>query len=214
MDSKDNADHSGLRNLSRDSGDVAEYYDDWAKDYDETLAEWRYEAPGQVAARLRALLDPGAVVLDAGCGTGLGGRALAGAGFTTIDGMDVSERSLEVARESGVYRSVTRVDMQKLPLPYEDNSYDGLICVGVLTYVPDSTGILREFCRLVKPGGAMVLTQRSDLLAERDFPATLTSLEKEGLLVESSVSEAMPYLPDNEEFRDEVKVHYVTGVVA
>ncbi|MDZ7644912.1 MAG: class I SAM-dependent methyltransferase [Woeseiaceae bacterium] len=199
----------GLRDLSRDSDEVARYYDDWADDYDATLDEWRYEAPRQVASRLRAALSPDAVMLDAGCGTGLSGRALSTAGFRTIDGMDVSQRSLEIAARLGVYRSLVRVDMQKLPLPYEDNAFDGLACVGVLTYVPDSAGILREFCRIVRAGGVMIFTQRSDLLVERDFRSTLTELEADGLLAEVDVSGEMPYLPENPEFGDDVKVHYI-----
>lgn len=209
MNSGDGADRGGLRNLSRNSDDVARYYDEWAHDYDRTLAQWRYEAPQRVAARLRAALGPDSIILDAGCGTGLSGKALARAGFETIDGIDVSQRSLDIAGELGVYRSLEHVDMQKQPIPRGDDSYDGLACVGVLTYLPDSAVILREFCRVVRPGGLMVLTQRSDILEEREFAATLDALEAEGLLIESRVSEPMPYLPENEEFADEIHVHYI-----
>jgi predicted TPR repeat methyltransferase len=214
VDSGNPSNREGLRNLSRDSDEVARYYDDWAEDYDRTLADWRYEAPERVAEQLRAELPAAANILDAGCGTGLSGRALAAAGFACIDGMDVSARSIAIARSLGVYRALAQVDMQKLPLPCEDNCYDGLACVGVLTYVPDSDAILREFSRVLKPGGLMVLTQRDDILAERDFPATLQALENAGVLADSRVSAAMPYLPDNEEFGDDVRVHYITCHVA
>lgn len=210
MTSQDQAGHKGLRNLSSNSEDIAEYYDEWAEDYDQTLAQWRYEAPGQAAARLSAMLDPDSVVLDAGCGTGLTGRALAEAGFSTIDGMDVSRRSLDVAAEHGIYRALQHADMQKLPLPCADDSYDGLICIGVMTYLPDSLGTLREFCRLLKPGGAMVVTQRTDIFQERDFPAVLEQLESQGLIQDVNISDPQPYLPENEEFGDEVMVHYIT----
>lgn len=210
MTSNEQTNRQGLRDLSTNSDDVAQYYDEWAEDYDRTLAEWRYQAPEQAAARLREQLAPDSVVLDAGCGTGLTGKALAAAGFRTIDGMDLSRRSLEIAEALDVYRSLIHVDMQALPLPYADNSYDGLACVGVLTYVPDSAAILHEFCRVLKPGGVMLLTQRSDVLVERDFPATLEALRREGFLQGSHVSGPMAYLPENDEFRDEIKVHYIT----
>lgn len=214
MQRKDRSSHGGLRDLSTNCDDVAQYYDNWAAEYDATLRQWQYEAPEQAASRVRTLLEPGAVVIDAGCGTGLSGAALAAADFRTIDGMDVSAQSLTVASERGVYRSLQQVDMQHLPLPYADNAYDGLVCVGVLTYVPDSAGILREFARIVRTGGVLLLTQRSDLLIERDFPATLEMLQAEGLFTAFQVSEPMPYLPANDEFRDEVHVHYIVGHVA
>ncbi|WP_175443022.1 class I SAM-dependent DNA methyltransferase [Halofilum ochraceum] len=210
MNPDDTSNHSGLRDLPRDSEVVAEYYDNWAEDYDRTLGQWQYEAPEQVAARLRRELAPEAVILDAGCGTGLSGKALAAAGFATIDGMDVSARSLELAREHGVYRDLAHVDMQRLPLPYADDVYDGLVCVGVMTYLPDSADVLREFARVLKPGGCIVLTQRDHLFEERRFGETLAALEKEGVLSGSTISDPMPYLPENEEFGDEVQIHYVT----
>ena len=214
MNAPDQGAGSGLRNMSRKSDDVAEYYDDWADEYDRTLAQWRYEAPEQVANRLRAVLAETATILDAGCGTGLSGKALTRAGFATIDGMDVSRRSLEIAGETGAYRSLQQVDMQKPPLPYADDAYDGLACVGVLTYVPDSAGILREFCRVLKPGGSMVLTQRDDILEERDFAGTLQQLQDDGFISGFDISVPMSYLPENEEFSDEVHVHYITCTVA
>ncbi len=72
--------HDGLRNLARNSKDVAQYYDDWAADYDETLADWQYEAPEKVAQVLRAELSAESVILDAGCGTGLGWPGFARSG--------------------------------------------------------------------------------------------------------------------------------------
>lgn len=210
MKASDDADHKGLGDISRKSDDVAEYYDDWANDYDDTLARWQYEAPERAAALLRTALDPDSIILDAGCGTGLTGKALASAGFTTVDGLDVSRRSLEQAATLGVYRSLDYVDMQKTPLPFEEDSYDGLMCVGVLTYLPDSASILSEFCRIVRPGGTMVLTQRNDILKERAFPSVLKDLERRGVMREARVSEPQPYLPENEEFADSILVHYIT----
>ena len=213
MNADDTSDHDGLSNLSRNSKDVAQYYDDWAADYEKTVADWRYEAPGQVAQMLRTELPAESVILDAGCGTGLVGQALNEAGFKAIDGIDVSSRSLQTAETSGAYRGLQQVDMQKLPLPITDDLYDGLACVGVLTYLTDSIGTVREFSRVVRPGGVVVLTQRNDIFMERRFSDVLKQLSDEGIVARVRISEARPYLPENEEFGDEILVHYISFTV-
>ena len=213
MNADEPSGHGGLSTLSRNSEDVAQYYDDWAADYDETIAHWRYEAPEQVARMLRAELPVESAILDAGCGTGLVGRALHEAGFETIDGIDVSSRSLQTAEGSGAYRKLKVVDMQKMPLPIPDDTYDGLACVGVLTYLTDSIGTVREFSRVVKPGGVVVLTQRSDLFMERRFQDVLKQLSDERIIARVNISDARPYLPENEEFGDEILVHYISFTV-
>jgi predicted TPR repeat methyltransferase len=148
-------------------------------------------------------------ILDAGCGTGLGGKALLAAGFITIDGIDVSRRSLEIAKMTDAYRTLSEIDLQQLPLPIQDDLYDGLACVGVLTYLTDSISILLEFSRVVRPGGFVAVTQRSDLFAEREFPSVLQGLVNDGVIAQLNISEPRPYLPDNEEFGDQILVHYI-----
>jgi len=209
MESGNRLKHNGLKNISKKSDDVAKYYDNWATDYDGTLADWRYEAPEQVASMLQAKLSPKSVILDAGCGTGLSGKALHTEGFTTIDGIDVSHHSLEIAGMTDVYRSTYTADLQRLPLPIPDDHYDGLACVGVLTYLTDSLGTLREFSRVVKSGGFIAITQRSDLFLEREFQTVLEGLSSEKVIEQVRISEPRPYLPDNKEFGDQILVHYV-----
>lgn len=195
--------------MSTKSDDVAKYYDNWADDYDGTLADWQYEAPEQVASMLQAELSPESAILDVGCGTGLAGTALNAEGFTAIDGIDVSHYSLEIAAMTGAYRSLDEVDLQQLPLPMANDHYDGLACVGVLTYLPDSLGTVREFSRVVRPGGFVAVTQRSDLFEEREFQAVLEELSNEGVIEQVRISKPRPYLPGNEEFGDQILVHYV-----
>lgn len=209
MESGSRSQHIGLSNISKKSDDVTTYYDNWASEYDGTLADWRYEAPEHVATMLCAQLSPKSAILDVGCGTGLSGRALHTVGFTIIDGIDVSHRSLEIAGMTGAYRTLQTIDLQRLPISIPDNHYDGLACVGVLTYLMDSVGTLREFSRVVKSGGVIAITQRSDLFVEREFQSVLEGLVNEGVIAQLHISEPCPYLPDNEEFSDQILVHYI-----
>ncbi len=51
--------------------------------------------------------------------------------------LDISQASLEIARQCGEYDSVEHADLQQ-PLPFEDDWVDALVCVGVMTYLPES----------------------------------------------------------------------------
>ena len=204
-------DHSWLTRLSTDSQETAAYYDAWADNYDETLAQWNYQSPAIMASMLKRGVPPDDHVLDAGCGTGLSGRALHAAGFRQVTGIDISQASLDVASQTGAYERLLQVNMQQLPLPLQTDEFAAAQCVGVLTYVPDTDAILREFCRVVRPGGLIAFSQREDLFKERDVAGVLGVLEDEGLLTRLSVSEPQAYLPGNADYADTVKVIYCLG---
>ena len=114
----------------------------------------------------------------------------------------------------GVYRALNEANLQSLPLAIPDNAYDALICIGVLTYVPDSMAVLREFARMVRPGGMIVATQRDDLFHERAFDKTVATLAHEGIFSDTAISEPQSYLPGNPEFGDDIKVIYITLVTS
>ena len=201
-------DHSWLTKLSTDSQETAAYYDAWAENYNQTLAQWNYQSPTIVATMLKGEVLPDDPVLDAGCGTGLSGKALHSAGFRRVTGIDISQASLDVAAQAGVYERLQQVNMQQAPLPLQTDEFAAAQCVGVLTYVPDTDAILREFCRIVRPGGLIAFTQREDLFNERDVAGVMQTLDDEGLLTRLSVSEPQAYLPGNADYADAVKVMY------
>lgn len=198
-----------LADISRRSDDVARYYDDWVEDYDTQITRWGYVAPDAAAARLAALLPPSASVLDVGCGTGLTGLALRDRGFPAVDGADVSDRSLAVAAATGAYRRTVHVDFQQLPTPLDTDGWDGLLCVGVLTYLPDTAAVLAEFARLVRPGGWMVITERTDLFETLDVGAVIDDLRRRGTLADARISGPEPYLPAHTQFGDAVEIRYL-----
>lgn len=204
----DSEDHHWLKQGSTSSSEVRKIYDDWAGSYDETLKGWDYRAPAQAAQMLRAVMPAQSTLLDAGCGTGLTGLALRSAGFVgAIDGIDLSPTSLREAEGRGVYRSLSAVDLQEFPLAIADDAYDGLLCIGVLTYIPDGEGIMREFARVVRPGGRILITQREDLFAERGYGSMLERLA--GIIGDVTITDPQPYLPLNPDFGAEIKVIYV-----
>mgnify|MGYP001827908979 CR=1 FL=1 len=209
-----NADDGWLVQGSTEPADVSAFYDEWAQRYDADLDQWSYAAPRIVAEAVLQHAPDARVVLDAGCGTGLTGRALRTAGFEgALHGIDLSQESLVIARDSGVYSSVEHADLQQ-PLAFDDDSFDALSCVGVMTYVPDVEACWREFCRVVRPGGLVVLTQREDLWEPRECQVVIERLANRGVWQPVWVSEPEPYLPSNDDFGDRIGVYYVAALVA
>ncbi|KAL4911202.1 hypothetical protein BDW74DRAFT_172668 [Aspergillus multicolor] len=165
-------------------------YEEWAASYNNDLADASqdYVAPlltAQTALQLIKNVSGPVSILDAGCGTGLVGQALStlskGKGDLTIDGADLSPSMLKVAKDTKVYQELTKVDLT-LPVNKAGDSYDVVTCCGTFTrghVGPDPA--LREFIRLVKPGGVIVATVLHEIWQEWGFKTEAEKIEKEGL---------------------------------
>lgn len=94
-------------------------------------------------------------LLDCGCGTGANLELLARHGRAF--GFDLSFRGLEFARQHGVTR-VARASIGAMPFP--DAAFDIVASFDVLYSVPDEieAAAARELARVVKPGGAVIVT--------------------------------------------------------
>jgi predicted TPR repeat methyltransferase len=202
-----------LHQGTSDPREVAARYDAWAQAYDDDLSAWSYRAPSVVVDTVLTRFPDAGSVLDVGCGTGLVGQALRTRGFTgALTGVDISEASLEVARQGGAYDTVERADLQQR-LPFEDGSVDAVVCVGVMTYLPEVEAVWREFARVVRPGGLVVVTQREDLWDERTCQAVVERLQEEGVWTSLDVSGPAPYLPTGYGGTDAVACYYLTASV-
>ncbi len=100
-------------------------------------------------------LQPGARVLDVACGPGHFLTTAVSIGATAV-GIDASRDMLRTsANRLGARARLVQGDA--LALPFGSGSFDLLNCSGLIEYFPDPAPILREFARVVKPGGrAMV----------------------------------------------------------
>jgi len=162
-------------------------YDKWAATYNDDLAEsaGNYVAPvlaAQAALRLCSDNPAKAVILDAGCGTGLVGQALSRGGAPTIDGIDLSPPMLKMAEKTGAYRNLTVGDLTR-PIDAPNETYDIVMCVGTFTHGhvgPDPA--LREFVRVAKKGGLIVATIIDELWVSGGFKAEVEKLEAEDLV--------------------------------
>ncbi|HEY7224392.1 MAG TPA: bifunctional 2-polyprenyl-6-hydroxyphenol methylase/3-demethylubiquinol 3-O-methyltransferase UbiG [Micromonosporaceae bacterium] len=95
---------------------------------------------------------PGAVLADLGCGAGLLAPHVAGLGYRHV-GLDLVPRSLRQARDHAV--QPVRADVHRLPL--RDASVDVVSAGEILEHVPDPSTVVSEACRVLRPGGLLVL---------------------------------------------------------
>jgi predicted TPR repeat methyltransferase len=166
---------------------VQQLYNDWATTYDQDMhdASQEYVAPAlaaQAVARSTGTsqsVPAGAIILDAGCGTGLVGVRLAQLGAKVIDGIDLSQGMLDVARKTGVYRDLNTADLSKR-LELDDNVYDVVTCVGTLTQGHVGPDVLQEFVRVAKRGGVIVATVRETVWSELGFDREVQRLVSGG----------------------------------
>ena len=119
---------------------VAQYYDKLAQDYDEAVRAWGYCLPETVVELLfkhakNDLKGPDVTLLDLGCGNGLVGEALCKRHpFNHIVGLDISQKSLDVAQKRGCYLKLQQADLLK-KLPVQKESFDFLLCIGTTSYL-------------------------------------------------------------------------------
>ena len=152
-------------------------------------------------------------LLDVGCGTGMVGPALRAAGCRAeLTGLDISEGSLQVAAATGHYAALRPADLQQ-PLPVHDDSFDVVVCVGVMTYLPDTEAVWRELARVARPGGLVVLTQREDLWQPRGCRAVVERLTADGVWTPLEVTGPAPYLPDADGALADLGAYYLTAEV-
>jgi 2-polyprenyl-6-hydroxyphenyl methylase/3-demethylubiquinone-9 3-methyltransferase len=110
---------------------------------------------GIAAARGRLIppaARPGAVLVDLGCGAGLLAPHIASKGYVHV-GVDLVASALVQAGTHGV--APIRADVTRLPL--RDGCAD-VVCAGeLLEHVPDVPATVAQACRVLRPGGLLVL---------------------------------------------------------
>jgi ubiquinone/menaquinone biosynthesis C-methylase UbiE len=140
---------------------MAPAFDDQVTAYD----RWYATPLGRLVDRVEkeavfALLPEleGRRVLEVGCGTGNISLALARRGARVL-GLDVSGPMLAAAQHKARVQGCSLTCIRGLAgsLPFAEESFDGVISILALDFIPDRPGALREMVRVLRPGGFLVL---------------------------------------------------------
>jgi len=102
----------------------------------------------------------GKSVLDAGCGTGIFSIIFANSGAGQVTGIDISEGSLQTARNLKEKFGLHNAEFQKqnmLALPFPDSSFDIVWAWGTVHHTTDPLKAIEELIRVLKPSGSILL---------------------------------------------------------
>ena len=130
------------------------------------------------AAELASALRPGARVLEVAPGPGYLAIALAKRGDLRVCGLDVSATFVGIAtdkaREAGV--AVEFRQGNASAMPYEDGSFDFVVCQAAFKNFSDPLGALDEIHRVLAPGGAASIQDLRKEASLEDIDAEVATM--------------------------------------
>lgn len=141
---------------SMDNTQTSRVYDLWARVYDSTFG--RLVDRRQRCAQAMLGVEPGHRILDLGVGTGA--TLLRYPATVTVVGLDLSGGMLSQARrkvlEQGL-RPCHLVQGDAMLPPLREGSFDRILISHTVSVVPEPEKLMAWACRLLKPGGSIVL---------------------------------------------------------
>jgi ubiquinone/menaquinone biosynthesis C-methylase UbiE len=126
-------------------------------------AKWRTSELGRITDRIEhdflleaAAPEPGALVLDLGCGDGALAEELARAGASVI-GLDSDPAMIAQARNRALRRPFSVVRADARAAPFASGAFDVVVMSTLLCLSAEPATIVDEAARVLKPGGRLVI---------------------------------------------------------
>ena len=138
-----------------------EIHQQWSRHYRTADNESFYE---QAFDEILRVLNPppGTTFLDAGCGSCAHSVRLARRGFN-VRAVDFSESALAMAEDyvnsKELQDQIILGRESLLELSFPDETFDYVLCWGVLMHIPEVERAVSELSRVIKPGGTLVVSE-------------------------------------------------------
>ncbi|HEU4676242.1 MAG TPA: class I SAM-dependent methyltransferase [Motilibacteraceae bacterium] len=130
----------------------------------------RHEA-GYLAAAALLRLRAGDHLLDAGCGEGYGGELLRTRHDVHVVAADYDALAVQHVRRT--YPALRTVRTNLVALPFADACFDVVVSLQVVEHLWDQPRFVRECARVLRPGGAIVVSTPNRLTFSPDGTTNL-----------------------------------------
>lgn len=176
----------------REKKDEQLYFSTYGHFQQDVLAQVRQETYGEdigqfswlTAEEFRSFMDrldinSNSRVLDVACGSGGPALYMSQHKGCRVTGIDINAAGIANGNQTAEARGLSnRVSFQVIdasqPLPFEDNTFDAITCIDAINHVYSRLEMLREWYRVLRPGGRFIFTDavivtgmltRSEILA-------------------------------------------------
>ena len=108
-------------------------------------------------------LGPSTRLLDVACGSGGPALRIARETGCAVVGVDLFEEAVangnQAAAESGLEARATFIQADAgQPLPFENGSFDAILCIDAINHLPARPRVVADWARLLRPGGRLLFT--------------------------------------------------------
>jgi predicted TPR repeat methyltransferase len=141
---------------------VKKRFDKLAETYEQALTRFKYFGVDHLYRVFLHHIEDGSQIdrfdiLDLGCGTGLCGQKFKPFA-RKLDGVDLSPKMLDVARNLGIYDQLHSDDVQAYLTRAQPNTYDLVTAAGLFVYLNKLQTVFARCFSVLRPGGMFVFT--------------------------------------------------------
>lgn len=153
---KSTSNRAGTREIFDAWSDTWEsWYQDKIIGIDHLDLQRRLQVASGMLTKARAAMPGPVAVVDVGCGAGNGTACIA-AEDVIIYAIDFAPGMVRTARKQYPHLHACEADAVKMP--FQSKSFDLALSLGTIEYIPAHLAVLREFRRILKPGGVLILS--------------------------------------------------------